>query len=280
MEPVEDYEAATACLLDGMRYTEPLELLQLLRGVLAEVIKKEEAAADSKQADPEVTAQEKDPKEAATRRWRRTLRAVFNAEAAMAMLGDLQQMYKSEEFERAARGLNVRWRGTGKLYAEKMADIEELCLKECWLGSKPSGPNTPQVVAREDMPRRRRSGATVAVAATQVTSGLSPTADDEDLPSPAASFLPQAEVVCAKESKVERSMRTQVFEKTKMCKFHILGACTKGSSCRFAHSQSELQCLPDLACTKLCKTLIATGGCDNPDCRYAHSQEELEPVAF
>ncbi|CAE7248375.1 Rf1 [Symbiodinium sp. CCMP2592] len=266
-----DYEAATTCLLDGMRYTEPLELLQLLRGVLAEVIKKEEAAAESakesrakrgsgfssKQADPEVTAQEKDPKEAATRRWRRTLRAVFNAEAAMAMLGDLQQMYKSEEFERAARGLNVRWRGTGKLYAEKMADIEELCLKECWLGSKPSGPTTPQVVAREDMPRRRRSGATVAVAATQVTSGLSPTADDE-----------------------ERSMRTQVFEKTKMCKFHILGACTKGSSCRFAHSQSELQCLPDLACTKLCKTLIATGGCDNPDCRYAHSQEELRPLPF
>lgn len=75
-------------------------------------------------------------------------------------------------------------------------------------------------------------------------------------------------------------MRTQVFEKTKMCKFHILGACTKGSSCRFAHSQSELQCLPDLACTKLCKTLIATGGCDNPDCRYAHSQEELRPLPF
>eukprot|EP00437_Effrenium_voratum_P008713 CAMPEP_0181438698 /NCGR_PEP_ID=MMETSP1110-20121109/22045_1 /TAXON_ID=174948 /ORGANISM="Symbiodinium sp., Strain CCMP421" /LENGTH=273 /DNA_ID=CAMNT_0023562397 /DNA_START=21 /DNA_END=842 /DNA_ORIENTATION=+ len=140
----EDYEAAMACLLEGMRYTEPMELLQLLRGVLAEVIKKEEAAAESakesrakrgsgfssKQADSEASAQEKDPKEAATRRWRRTLRAVFNAEAAIAMLGDLQQMYKSEEFERAARGLNIRWRGTGKLYAEKMADIEELCLKE------------------------------------------------------------------------------------------------------------------------------------------------------
>lgn len=75
-------------------------------------------------------------------------------------------------------------------------------------------------------------------------------------------------------------MRTQVFEKTKMCKFHILGACAKGSSCRFAHFPSELNNLPDLACTKLCKALIATGLCDNPDCRYAHSHEELRPMPF
>lgn len=75
-------------------------------------------------------------------------------------------------------------------------------------------------------------------------------------------------------------MRTQVFEKTKMCKFHILGACAKGASCRFAHFPSELNNLPDLACTKLCKALIATGLCDNPECRYAHSQEELRPMPF
>eukprot|EP00434_Breviolum_minutum_P040991 symbB.v1.2.036447.t1/scaffold5141.1/size55293/7 len=50
----------------------------------------------------------------------------------------------------------------------------------------------------------------------------------------------------------ERAQRTVIFSKTKMCKFHILGACTKGSSCKFAHQKEELQELPDLACTKLC----------------------------
>ncbi|CAK0799089.1 unnamed protein product, partial [Prorocentrum cordatum] len=52
-----------------------------------------------------------------------------------------------------------------------------------------------------------------------------------------------------------RSERIVVFEKTKMCKFHIMGICTKGDGCRFAHERTQLQTLPDLSCTKLCKTL-------------------------
>mmetsp|Transcript_62803 Transcript_62803/g.158974 ORF Transcript_62803/g.158974 Transcript_62803/m.158974 type:complete len:412 (+) Transcript_62803:1-1236(+) len=60
-----------------------------------------------------------------------------------------------------------------------------------------------------------------------------------------------------------------------MCKFHILGVCAKGSSCRFAHAKEELQHLPDLARTKLCKALINTGSCDNPECTYAHNKDEL-----
>lgn len=63
-----------------------------------------------------------------------------------------------------------------------------------------------------------------------------------------------------------------------MCKFHILGVCTKGDNCRFAHDRLELQALPDLQRTKLCKTLIATGECNNPACRYAHNKEELRPL--
>eukprot|EP00440_Ansanella_granifera_P068254 gb/GFBE01074045.1/.p1 GENE.gb/GFBE01074045.1/~~gb/GFBE01074045.1/.p1 ORF type:complete len:509 (+),score=88.60 gb/GFBE01074045.1/:1-1527(+) len=118
------------------------------------------------------------------------------------------------------------------------------------------------------MPRRRRTGTG--------TPGVVPGVPPGPQPAPpgvtaALASSPMGE---------DRSERTQVFEKTKMCKFHILGACAKGSLCRFAHYPSELQILPDLACTKLCKTLIATGACDNPECRYAHSREELRPLPF
>eukprot|EP00931_Biecheleriopsis_adriatica_P089195 TRINITY_DN63362_c0_g1_i1.p1 TRINITY_DN63362_c0_g1~~TRINITY_DN63362_c0_g1_i1.p1 ORF type:complete len:656 (+),score=179.75 TRINITY_DN63362_c0_g1_i1:58-2025(+) len=78
------------------------------------------------------------------------------------------------------------------------------------------------------------------------------------------------------EEAIERSQRTVIFMKTKMCKFFILGACSKGASCKFAHRKEDLQSLPDLACTKLCKTLISTGACDDPNCRYAHNREELK----
>ncbi|CAE7213497.1 unnamed protein product [Symbiodinium natans] len=77
---------------------------------------------------------------------------------------------------------------------------------------------------------------------------------------------------------VERAQRTVIFSKTKMCKFHILGACTKGDGCKFAHRKDELQDLPDLACTKLCKMLISTGSCDDPTCRYAHNRAELKEI--
>jgi len=77
---------------------------------------------------------------------------------------------------------------------------------------------------------------------------------------------------------VDRAERTVVFTKTKMCKFHILGMCSKGAGCRFAHHKDELHPLPDLSRTKLCKTLIATGSCEDPDCRYAHNREELRAL--
>lgn len=69
--------------------------------------------------------------------------------------------------------------------------------------------------------------------------------------------------------------RRSIFAKTKMCKFFILGTCTKGSDCRFAHHAEELNQLPDLFCTKLCKALISTGRCNDKDCRYAHNKGEL-----
>eukprot|EP00930_Biecheleria_cincta_P022931 TRINITY_DN16642_c0_g2_i1.p1 TRINITY_DN16642_c0_g2~~TRINITY_DN16642_c0_g2_i1.p1 ORF type:complete len:597 (-),score=112.47 TRINITY_DN16642_c0_g2_i1:112-1902(-) len=79
------------------------------------------------------------------------------------------------------------------------------------------------------------------------------------------------------------SERAQAFMKTKMCKFFILGACTRGSQCQFAHNTNEMNPLPDLHCTKLCKSLLATGMCNDKHCRYAHHKDELrdapQPVA-
>ncbi|CAJ1433602.1 unnamed protein product [Effrenium voratum] len=75
-----------------------------------------------------------------------------------------------------------------------------------------------------------------------------------------------------------RAERTQVFQKTKMCKFHLMGSCQRGTQCRFAHDQCELQTLPDLARTKVCKQLLQTGHCEDPHCTYAHSLEEFRVV--
>lgn len=74
---------------------------------------------------------------------------------------------------------------------------------------------------------------------------------------------------------VDESGRLCQFSKTKLCKFHVIGKCTKGEQCTFAHENLDLRKLPDLRCTKLCKTLIQTGHCTNRFCMYAHSKEEL-----
>ncbi|CAK8994037.1 unnamed protein product [Durusdinium trenchii] len=73
--------------------------------------------------------------------------------------------------------------------------------------------------------------------------------------------------------------RTWQFSKTKMCKFYLVGMCTKGSQCPFAHQKTELRELPDLTCTKLCKTLIQTGLCEDSRCAYAHSKDELRATS-
>lgn len=69
--------------------------------------------------------------------------------------------------------------------------------------------------------------------------------------------------------------RIAPFAKTKLCRFEVLGMCTKGLECPFAHGSDELKALPDLRCTKICKTLIDTGVCHEPGCTYAHNRDEL-----
>jgi len=73
--------------------------------------------------------------------------------------------------------------------------------------------------------------------------------------------------------------RAWQFSKTKLCKFHIIGICAKGTMCPFAHNKDELKPLPDLAFTKLCKTLIQNGECTNRNCTYAHTKEELRATS-
>lgn len=67
-------------------------------------------------------------------------------------------------------------------------------------------------------------------------------------------------------------------QKTKMCKFFLLGKCIRGSSCQFAHDERELRPVPDLSCTKTCPTWAAHGHCDRPSCPFAHGRDELRRV--
>jgi len=66
-----------------------------------------------------------------------------------------------------------------------------------------------------------------------------------------------------------------IFHRTKMCKFFIMGMCTRGESCQYAHSKDDLTPLPDLKCTKLCSELIQTGHCRDRSCSFAHTRQDL-----
>jgi len=78
----------------------------------------------------------------------------------------------------------------------------------------------------------------------------------------------------SKKSSTEASIPV-VFFKTRMCRYHLLGTCTKGSECGFAHEASELLPPPDFSCTRICDNIIKKGHCDVVGCTWAHSKEEL-----
>jgi len=67
-----------------------------------------------------------------------------------------------------------------------------------------------------------------------------------------------------------------IFRKTKMCKFNMVGRCTRGDVCKFAHSESELEPLPDFHFTRMCPAFVETGHCHRgAACTFAHKVSEL-----
>jgi len=73
---------------------------------------------------------------------------------------------------------------------------------------------------------------------------------------------------------------TMQLKKTQMCKFHLMGVCTRGSQCQFAHDALELQPLPDFSQTKLCRNLTKLGACNDPRCKFAHDVTELRQNSY
>mmetsp|Transcript_10479 Transcript_10479/g.11707 ORF Transcript_10479/g.11707 Transcript_10479/m.11707 type:complete len:170 (-) Transcript_10479:38-547(-) len=67
--------------------------------------------------------------------------------------------------------------------------------------------------------------------------------------------------------------------KTQLCKFHQIGACTKGQRCSFAHGDGELLDKPDLSSTKFCPQIISSGRCNDDKCQFAHSKSQLRRLA-
>ena len=74
------------------------------------------------------------------------------------------------------------------------------------------------------------------------------------------------------------SRRLEVHKKTRLCKFFVAGACTRGSSCAFAHGASQLRDQPDFSKTRLCADFAEAGWCvAGQKCQFAHGKSELRP---
>ena len=72
--------------------------------------------------------------------------------------------------------------------------------------------------------------------------------------------------------------RREVHQKTRLCKFFTMGACTRGSSCAFAHGPEQLRDQPDYSKTRLCADFVQRGRCSRGQaCPFAHGRNELRP---
>lgn len=70
--------------------------------------------------------------------------------------------------------------------------------------------------------------------------------------------------------------KKSAMRKTRMCKFSILGKCSRGDKCNFAHTANDLQPQPDFYRTRPCLAILKSGWCRDGDaCKYAHSMEDI-----
>eukprot|EP00928_Gymnodinium_smaydae_P002356 TRINITY_DN10835_c0_g1_i3.p1 TRINITY_DN10835_c0_g1~~TRINITY_DN10835_c0_g1_i3.p1 ORF type:complete len:218 (+),score=24.52 TRINITY_DN10835_c0_g1_i3:101-754(+) len=68
---------------------------------------------------------------------------------------------------------------------------------------------------------------------------------------------------------------SEIFLKTRKCRYFGMGKCTRGHTCKFAHTSAELRPRMNLTCTKFCPTLLQTGSCADAGCYYAHRRDEV-----
>ena len=59
--------------------------------------------------------------------------------------------------------------------------------------------------------------------------------------------------------------RLQVHKQTRLCKFFVVGKCTRGQACTFAHGEEKLRDQPDFSKTRLCADFMERGSCAEGD---------------
>lgn len=145
-----DISNFVAALCEGLGYSDPVELLPLLRDVVAEVVKIEDEISTLRAAKAHNSAFKKYEKQEekrmgenksskenrdqiareGARRWRKTMRAMFTIDAATAMLNELRAGYESESFATDAERLNDLWlHFPDRKFQEQQANVEDLCLR-------------------------------------------------------------------------------------------------------------------------------------------------------
>lgn len=72
------------------------------------------------------------------------------------------------------------------------------------------------------------------------------------------------------------STNALLFQKTRLCRFHAKGKCSRGDDCVFAHGNQNLQPSPNFYKTRFCVGFLQAGACRaDKDCKFAHGIEDL-----